>query len=65
MLHHKNTETETETSGGEKEIVARRQLRLERVLVKAGQVTSKPDTLIAIAIRGGGQIESWRPYTWP
>ena len=64
VLHYKNTETET--SGEEKEIVAvaGRQLRVSS-LVKAGQLTSKPDTPIAIAIQRGGQIESRRPYTWP
>lgn len=56
VLHRKNTKTENRE--GVKEIVARRQLRVERVLVKAGQVTSKPDTLIATAILRGGQIES-------
>lgn len=40
-------------------------LRDEQVLVKAGQVMSKLDTLIVIAIEGADQIESWRPYTWP
>ncbi|KAK1131740.1 hypothetical protein K0M31_015900 [Melipona bicolor] len=66
VLHYKNTETET--SGEEKEIVAvapASTASLERVLVKAGQVTSKPDTPIAIAIQREGQIEPRRPYTWP
>lgn len=36
-------------------------LRDEQVLIKAGQVMSKLDTLIVIAIEGADQIESWRP----